>query len=165
MDASASIVIDRPIHEVFRGLSDVPRLDQWMEGVSNPQVPGGEPLNLGGTFTTEYTTGRRTAHVVYQVTVLDPPHRFAFKAIEGPFAFKGHLECIGLGGSTQVHYLVDVGSDGLFTTVLFALMGPLLRSIMARRLHRDLERLRALFTPTAAPKVPTYVLHETRLAA
>ena len=85
MRASASIVIERPIREVFALVTDVAYLDQWMEEVEDPQVLSDGRVGLGSAFTANH--GRQAASVTYQVTVFDPPHRFAFKAVDGPLAF------------------------------------------------------------------------------
>lgn len=163
MRASASIVIERPIREVFALVTDVAYLDQWMEEVEDPQLLSDGRVGLGSAFTATHAHGRRAASVTYQVTVFDPPHRFAFKAVEGPLAFTGHVEFIGLGGTTQVHLIVETRSEHVGAKLAEAWFGPLLRVRLRRLLQQNLAALRQRLTPPVPAR--TYTLQPSHLAA
>ena len=46
-------------------------------------------------------------------------------------------------GGTKVTHDIMAGSDGVFTAVMFTVMGPLLKPIMRKQLRRELESMNA----------------------
>ena len=67
----------------------------------------------------------------------------AVEATEGPFPFEGLIEVEPIEGGTRVYNTIDAGSDSFFTSVTFALLGPLLRMFMRRQLRGELETLKS----------------------
>ncbi|RMH49706.1 MAG: hypothetical protein D6685_18950 [Bacteroidetes bacterium] len=163
MRASASIVIERPIREVFTHVSDIGSLDQWMPRMQEPRALTEAPEGLGAIFTALYVRGHRPLPVTCQVTIFDPPHRFAFKVVDGPLEFQGHAAFIGLGGTTQVHLVVETRAGQAPARWVEAWCGPLLRARLRRQLQQSLAALRHSLVPPAPAR--TYSLHPQPLAA
>lgn len=152
MKASATIDINRPIDDVWSYVSDPRNMEQWVLGVSDVRLPeaatdvddnGAVTLDAGDRFSSKYTYGGRTLDTDYEVVAADEPHRFAMRG-EGPFPFEGELllQPDPDGEGTRVTNVIDAGSDGLFTTVMFTVFRPLMRRMMAKRLREELEALR-----------------------
>ncbi len=163
MRASASIVIERPIREVFTFAGDLAGLDQWMPWLREPQALTDGAVGPGSVFTALYTRGRRPLPITGQVTIFDPPHRFAFKVVDGPLEFQGHAAFIGLGGTTQVHLVVETRAGQAPARWVEAWCGPLLRARLRRQLQQSLAALRHSLVPPAPAR--TYSLHPQPLAA
>ena len=143
MKASASVVIDRPIEEVFAFVADVENADRWVNGVTEPRRTSEGEFGVGATFASKYTWGNKTHDITYVVTAHDPPTRHAVKSTSGPFPFEGAIDLEAVAGGTWVTNTIDAGTDSIATSVIFALFGPLLRMSMRKRLRAELAGLKA----------------------
>ncbi len=144
MKAGTSIVIERPIEDVWAFVANIENMDQWVVGVSEPRLSNGRDMGVGATFTSKYTYGGKTHDLDYEVTAYEPQRHFATQSTEGPFPFKGELDLERAGQGTKVTNTIDAGSDGLFTTITFTLLGPLVRMSMRRQLHKELVALKTI---------------------
>ena len=142
MQASATIDIDRPVEDVFEYVSDPHNMEAWVVGVSDVTLVDEDPSRVGARFESDYTYGGRTVRMAYEVTAYDPPERYATRG-EGPFPFSGELELEATPSGTRVTNRIDAASDGLFTSLMFTLLRPVARRMMARRLREELESLRS----------------------
>lgn len=143
MEATARAVVDRPIDDVWAFVSTVERMDEWVDGVSDVRRHDEGDLAVGSTFESKYTYRGETFDVEYEVTHLDPPHRLDVRSTEGPFPFAGSIRLVEAAGGTEVSNTIDAGSDSRATSVIFAVLGPLIRRLMRRRLATELDDLAA----------------------
>ncbi len=144
MKTETSIVVERPIEDVWAFVANIENMDQWVVGVSEPRMSNGRDMGEGATFTSKYTYGGKTHTIDYEVTAYRPQRHFATRSTEGPFPFEGELDLERAGRGTKVTNTIDAGSDGLFTTITFTLLGPLVRIMMRRQLHQELVVLKAI---------------------
>ena len=142
MKAGTSIVVERPIEDVWAFVANIENMDQWVVGVSEPRLSNGRDIGVGATYTSKYTYAGKTHTIDYEVTAYEPHRHFATQSTEGPFPFKGELDLERVGQGTKVTNTIDAGSDGLFTTITFKLLGPLVRISMRRQLHKELVALK-----------------------
>lgn len=140
MEASASVELDRPIESVFAFVSNPANLDRWVAGASDTVHRSGD--GVGARYAGTYRSGGRTAPMTYEVTRLEPPHEVRI-AGAGPFSFRIVMTLEPTATGTLLNYAVDADADGRVTAITFALLGPVLRRLMARGYRRDLETLRA----------------------
>lgn len=140
--ASASMMIDKPIEEVFSFAADVDQWDQWVEGVSQPRRISPGELGVGSTFASKYSYSGLTHDVTYEITAFDPPNRHAIKAVSGPFPFAGIMELETSDSGTKVTNSIDTGSDGNVAKAKFEKFLPLLRMTLTRQLRKELETLK-----------------------
>ena len=143
MKASATVVLQKPVQEVWAFVSDLKNMEKWVVGVSDVQIPSKEPVKAGTEFASRYTYGRKTHQVTYEVTEFSPPYHMSMKSTSGPFPFEGTIELEEVDGSTKLVNTIDAGSDGTGTTIIFALFGPLLRIMMSRQLKKELLALKS----------------------
>ena len=143
MKASTGVVIDRPIDEVFAFVAGVENMDRWVDGVTEPRRTSDGELGLGSTFASKYTWDTKTHDITYVVSAHDRPARYGVKSTSGPFPFELFLELESVGGGTWVTSTIDAGADSLATSVIFTLLGPVLRISMRKRLRKQLESLKA----------------------
>ncbi|MDE2993592.1 MAG: SRPBCC family protein [Chloroflexota bacterium] len=142
MKAGTSIVVERPIEDVWAFVANIENMDQWVVGVSEPRLSNGRDIGVGATYTSKYTYAGKTHTIDYEVTAYEPQQHFATQSTEGPFPFQGELDLERVGQGTKVTNTIDAGSDGLFTTITFKLLGPLVRISMRRQLHKELVALK-----------------------
>ena len=150
MNTKTSIVIDRPIDEVFAYVSDVENLPRWMSGVRRTRLLS-KKVSSGARFSADYAQGMRDAAINFKVVEFEPPVRFAAKAERGPFSFPflGTFEFRAVGDATEVTSNVDTGGESVATRLANVLFGPVVRRGFQRRLQDELKALKANITRKA----------------
>jgi len=139
-----SIVIDRPIEELFAFLpdleNDVKWRSEWVEAVNT----SGDSLGVGATFrlTSEFL-GRRIP-TVYEVIEYEPDRSAAWKTMSGPLPliFRRTFERLEGGTRVATRYEAEVG--GFLKLVL-----PLLAGRVKRQHEGDLLKLKELMEERA----------------
>lgn len=104
-----SIVIPKPIEEVFDFAVDQVGSSRWQFGVSVKHLSG-EANTPGSTYErTFWSEGNATLHT-YELTEVAPPFRFDVRSIEGPSPFHYDYTLVVEDEGTRV--FVDVDSEG-----------------------------------------------------
>jgi len=143
-----SIVINRPVEEIFGFLANLENDVKWRsEWVETKNTSGGSP-GVGATFclTGEFL-GRRIP-TIYEVTEYKPNQIAAWKAVSGPLPLKfrrtfEHGEGRGEGGTRfTIKYEAEV--RGLFKLVMSFLAGT-----VKRQHEGDLRKVKELMEISA----------------
>jgi uncharacterized membrane protein len=144
MNTKNSIVIDRPIDEVFAYVSNVENMPRWVSGVRKARLLS-RKLKAGARFTTEYAEGLRNARIDFSIVEFDPPRRFVAKSERGQFSFpfRGTFEFRSVDDGTEVISDIDTGGESLGDRLVELLFGPLVRRGVQRRLQEELKALKA----------------------
>jgi uncharacterized membrane protein len=147
MNAKNSIVIDRPIDEVFAYVSNVENMPRWVSGVRRARLLS-KRLKAGARFSAEYAEGLRSAHIDFSVVEFDPPRRFVTRSERGPFSFpfRGTFEFRSVPDGTEVTTDIDTGGESLATRLADLLFGPVVRRGFQRRLREELMALKSGLT-------------------
>lgn len=150
MNTKNSIVIDRPIDEVFAYVSDVENMPRWVSGVRKVRLLS-KKVKAGARFSAEYAQGMRNSAINFKVADYEPPVRFAATTERGPFSFpfRGTFEFRSLGDSTEVISDVDTGDESVATRLANLLFGPFIRRGFQRRLDEELAALKSSLTRQA----------------
>lgn len=143
MEATATIHIDRDQNEVFEYVSNPINMAQWVDGLSDIRLTSNGGVNKGTTFESKYTYGAGTYDMQFEVTYFDAPRRFGTKSEEGPFPFNALLVMQKDPKGTVIDSTIEVGADGVFTKVMFTLLGPLMRRSMRKQLLKELRVLKS----------------------
>jgi uncharacterized protein YndB with AHSA1/START domain len=141
MEASASILIEKPAADVFAFLADVANMPQWVSGVLAARFESGSAAP-DATFRVTYHRDWRREDVQLKVTKYEPPVSIALETVRGPFTFEGHFELEEEAGATRLTNYVEAGADSLASQIAMTVFGPLIRRGMVRRLQRELESLK-----------------------
>ncbi len=144
MITKTSIIIERPIDEVFAYVSNVENMSRWVSGVHKVRLLS-DKVKSGAMFTAEYAEGMRTAGIDFKVVEFEPPVRFATKSERGPFSFpfRGTMELRALGDTTEVTNNIETGPESLAVRLANIFLGPILRKSFQRRLQEELQALKA----------------------
>jgi uncharacterized protein YndB with AHSA1/START domain len=134
-----SILVARPVADVFAYVSDYRNDPRWRRGVDAMQQRPDGPV-VAGTTTEEHlrALGRRLvvhARVVESV----PGRRLEFTSTLAPLKSSGFREVTPEGGGARLTYGLTVELSGIYRL----LAGPLSRNY-GRRIEEDLARLAAL---------------------
>ena len=134
--ASAKVLVNRSIGEVWDFVANVETMDHWVKGIEETERPAGD-LEVGSTFTSKFIHGARTFDVTHRVTEHDPPSRFGTESTEGPFQYSSVLRLEESDGATRVTNTLRAGSGGAS-----GLLAPVLRWGMRRQLSKELKDLK-----------------------
>ena len=140
-----SVVINRPIGEVFAYVSEIENEPQWQSGVVEAHKDSQEPLAVGhrGTEVRQFL-GRRMEST-YEITAYEPDTKFGFKVVSGPIPMEGGYTLQSVEGGTRVTLAVQ-GEAGGFFKLAETMVGRMAR----RQIQADFDNLKDLLEEGAA---------------
>ena len=142
LSTSAQITIDREPAEVWAYVSDVTNQDHWVDGMSDSEVLGDGPVGRGTQIRGTYTYGGGSSPTLITITEFREGRELAIEASEGPFPFTGRLTLERSGATTIVTNAMTAGSDHIATSIMFTLLRPLMKLMMARQMRKELGQLK-----------------------
>lgn len=139
MKAEASVVISRPVEEVFAFSTDAEKIAMWAGPVTEAKQTSDGPLGVGSTSTrVTQMLGRRIEHD-YEVTEYEPNVRYSAKTTSGALPIEEHLSFEAVEGGTKVTVAGDVDATGFFK-----LAEPIVNRIIKRQVEHDVKTLKDL---------------------
>jgi len=129
-----SVVINRPIGEVFAFVTNPENSPQYESGVHEAKKTSKGPMGVGATWQEVRQFMGRRIESTNEVTAYEPNKKFSFKSTSGPFPVEGGYIFEQVEGGTKVT-VTGQGETGGF----FKLADPL----VARMVKRDLETANA----------------------
>ena len=142
--AETSVVINRPIEEVFDYLTDCTRNPAWLSMVLEAHWTSAKPHGLGATGVMTVRFLGRRFEMPFEVIEHDPPLRSAIKFDGGPFPIRGEYTLEPAEGSTRITSLME-GSTGGFFKLADSLLAPMFK----RAMRSDLANLKTLLEARA----------------
>ena len=134
MRVSTSVIIERPIREVFSFVATPSLRAHWIAGVSTVEKTSGRPLDVGSAFEqTERALGR-LRRSSWEVIEYEPPHVWSCRRLTEPSRIVRQV-FESVEDSTRLTLCTE---DGPLTSGL-----EVERAIRAQQ-ERDLERLKRL---------------------
>jgi len=109
--AQHSVVIRRPVGEVFAFVADGENAMRWRPGVLDVSRQSGEGLGAIYRQGVRGPGGRRIA-ADYEVTAFESDRRIAFRAIAGPVRPTGEYQFDGSPDGTTVSFALDATLSG-----------------------------------------------------
>ncbi|MBM3140086.1 MAG: hypothetical protein FJZ92_07700 [Chloroflexi bacterium] len=140
--AEASVDVERTPEAVWRYVSDIEKMGEWVDGVSDVRLTSPAPYRVGSTFESQYHYRGKDFAVAYRCTQLEPPRVHAMESTSGPFPFKGRLTLEPAGAGTRVVNHLEAGSDSWFTSFMFRALAPLTRRMLRGQLAKELRKLK-----------------------
>lgn len=139
-----SIVISRPIEEVFAVLANLENDVKWRREWVEAKNTSESPLGLGTTFLLVGELLGRRLETVYETIEYEPNRMSAWKAVSGPLplTFRRTFERIDGGTRVTMRYEAEVRG-------FFKLVKPLVMSIGKRQLEGDFPKLKELMEARA----------------
>jgi uncharacterized protein YndB with AHSA1/START domain len=132
-----SVVINRPVAEVFAYGSDPKNQTEWQGGLV--RVEADSPIAEGAVSTEVRKVMGREMETVMKCVEFDPPHKFQTKSQSGPVEMTFTMTCKPLGDNTQVDVLVE-GEPGGF----FGVAAPLLKRQVQKDIEKDYANLKEI---------------------
>ena len=132
-----SIVVERPIIDVFAYLTDPETIPEWQGSALEAALEGNGPMQVGSRIDEKRKfLGRRMDSTV-EVAEYEPPRRFAVKVRSGPGPVTVTNALSETDGGTRIDAVLE-GEPGGF----FRLAEPLVARGAQREMRSNLETLK-----------------------
>ncbi|HUI00167.1 MAG TPA: SRPBCC family protein [Nitrososphaerales archaeon] len=116
MKFEASVVIERPIDEVWKFVTDLPSVPKWSHALLEKRQTSPGPLGVGTTV--QSRTKDRT--FTGRVTEFEPNRKFTWEMTSGPIRGSHEYDSLEtVEGGTRLTHAVDFRLSGLYK-----LLGP-----------------------------------------
>ena len=115
VEVVASVLIKRPIEEVFKFVTTPENDAKWFLGVESKDHTPGEPAGVGSTSQSVIRFLGVSITVTWQVTGYEPPKKISVKAIEGPVSVEAAYTFEAVAeGQTKVTVRGEADVGGVF---------------------------------------------------
>ena len=128
--ARYSVVVRRPIEEVFAFVADGEQCPKWRPGVISIERVSGDGAGARYRQRVQGPMGRAVA-ADYEVTVFEPNRRLEFQTTTGPARPHGRYDLDSVAGGTQLTFALDAKLGGLSRL----LMGSMVQRMMDAEVH------------------------------
>jgi uncharacterized protein YndB with AHSA1/START domain len=140
----ASIVIDRPVEEVFEFATDPEKQPLWQTGVSEAEQISEGPMGVGTTLRgVGHFLGRRIESIS-EITHYEHNRRIDVKMTSGPMKFEETDTFEPVGDGTRVTFALE-GDPGGF----FKLAEPVVIRMAQREYEKSLANLKDILEAEA----------------
>ena len=139
-----SLVIDRPVAEVFAFVADPDNLPRWQSGLLEVEKLSGDGGVGSRHREVRSMLGRRIEQVL-EVTALSPDQRLDLEVVEGPMHLTVEHTFEQAGAGTRIT-VVGQGDAG----TLFRFAGPVIARAVKKQSQSDFARLRTVLEPGGA---------------
>ena len=140
----ASVVINRPVDEVFAYMADVRNWPQWNSGMLEGEQTSAGPVGVGTTFRGVNQFLGRRMEWTSEVTEYEPNRKMGQKITSGPMLIEQSLTFEPVEGGTRFT-LVGEGETGGF----FKLAEPIVNRTMQRQMEGNLANLKDILEAQA----------------
>jgi uncharacterized membrane protein len=135
----SSVVINRPLEEVFAFATDIEKLPQWMAELVEAKQTSEGPLGVGTTVSAVAKPLGRRAESTQVVVEYQPNRKFAFKSTSGPVASEDETTFESVAGGTKLTRVTEAEMVGFFK-----LAEPLVVRMMQRQFDTNYATLKDL---------------------
>jgi uncharacterized protein YndB with AHSA1/START domain len=136
--SEASIIIDRPIGEVFTYATNPNCWPEWVSGVETVVRDSGAQLDVGATFGQVDMFPGHSRTEAWECIEYEPPRVLTCRRITGSRPCTVRLVCVAVDGQTKLAMCSDAGLEDQLGG------GPEIERAMAGRLEQDLVRLKRI---------------------
>lgn len=139
MKIEHSVVINRPVEEVFDYVTKPENTPRWQSGmVASERIAGG-PMSVGTQFTEVRRMMGREMDQTMEVTAYEENRRWSFRSIEAAMPHEAHLTFEPVGDGTRIN-LTSIGRPA----GLMKLVTPLIGRQLKKEFVADFENLKRL---------------------
>lgn len=137
-----SVLIERPVEDVFSFVSNFENESKWCEEVVRTQKTSEGPIGVASTFTDHVEFMGRTIESSYEVVAYEPNRAVTIKTSSGPVPFVATYSFDGADGVTKLAILAEAEPGGFFR-----LATPIIRRQLDKQWERNLANLKQLLEP------------------
>ena len=135
----ASIVIDRPVGQVFTALVDSKNQPKWDTGLLEACITPDGPVGIGTRITEVRKLMGRTSENTGEVIEFEPNARITRKSIDGSMMVVGTITFAPTPGGTKVNWKWYLQPKGIY-----ALVGSMIANTMKKGSENSLRGVKGL---------------------
>jgi uncharacterized protein YndB with AHSA1/START domain len=139
MKVESSILIDRPVEEVFAYVVDPNNTAQWAGPVVEAKKTSEGPVGLGTTSSRVTQFLGRNMEATYEITEYEPNRYYADKMTSGPVPITSRISVAPVDGGTKVTIAGEIEAAGFFK-----LAEPIFTRMAKRQVATDVQTLKDL---------------------
>ncbi len=150
LQLAKTIVIQRPIEEVFDVATCLRRCVVWSAPIVETRMISDGPARVGAEYEHTMSLFGRTFKTNPVITRWDPPRASEYASTKGPMPVRVTFELETVGDSTELTTIYEAEVPNWVREI----GAPLLRKMLQRQYEADLETLKELLesrTPVVAP--------------
>lgn len=136
----ATIVIERPIEEVFEFMADLERVPEWVAGVREAGSISGDPQTVGARIVHVNEFMGRTFESTFEVLEWESERLMVFEVLSGPLRGRS-TETLESFGESATRVEIEVVGDA---SGPFKLFGGMAGRAARQQLESSLETLKSL---------------------
>lgn len=137
MEVTSTVIVDRPVQEVFPFLADAENNPRWQQGMRSCRWVTDPPITVGSVYEQEASFLGRTITSTFEVVEFERGRSITIETIESTFPIRVTRSVTPLGRDRcRVSAIVRGDPSGVFR--LFA---PVLRWMVRRSVRADYRRL------------------------
>lgn len=140
MEAKQSIIINRPIEEVFDVATCHERCVVWRGPIADAKKTSDGPAGVGTSYHHTLTFLGQSVAAEPVITVWDPPYRAEFENHKGPATYKSEFVCEPVEQGTKLTTGIQLEISGIFRHI----PDVLVRQAAMRQHKSDLQALKDL---------------------
>jgi len=134
-----SIVVERPLQEVFEYLTTHEKTPEWQESVIESAVITEGPIGSDTKVKVSRRFMGQSITLILDTTEFVPNERFSFKTESGPVPLEGMVEVEPKELGTAVTFTVSGDPGGVFS-----LAGPFIQQIVRKETVENAKRLKTI---------------------
>ena len=109
-----SVVINKPVEQVFAYVDDTDNDVKWQEGVlESTQQPEG-PVNVGTQVSQSFRFLGQRIDSTFEVTEHEPDRQVKYKSVSGPIDFESKATFESVEGGTKLNLALEADVGGVF---------------------------------------------------
>ncbi len=140
-----SVVIDRPLPEVFEYLTDPAHALEWGTNVSEYQLVSGARDEVGAVASLDARAGGVRLHMTERITGYEKNKRIAFESAESRVGYSREIDFESdRDGGTKVTFLMDAEAG----SGIFKFADPIVQRLYARDVRNNLENAKTILEST-----------------
>ena len=134
-----SVIIDRPLEDVFAYLAAPGNMPEWQEAVLDAAAMGSGPVGADTRVRVERRFMGQVVTLILETTEFKANERFSFASESGPIALRGTVAVEPHERGTLAVFTVSGEAEGLFS-----LAGPFIEQIVRSETVENASRLKKI---------------------
>ena len=139
IEQEASIMIRRPLSQVFKLVADPGRFKLWQPFVVEAAITSKGPTGPGTTYRYTFKAMGKTVQTTGKIIEYQPPAWYTYESTDSPFPIRGGFKCKQAGEFIEVTVFGQAEPTGSL-----AMAGPLIGMLLTRQLNVTLLNLKKL---------------------
>ena len=144
IDVEKSIIIQRPVEEVFNYVSNLTHSAEWQNGLTEVRQITDKPLGVGTQYALVRTFMGRKMEANNEITEFTPDVKVAFKTISGPIPLEASYQFETAEQGTKFTSKIEMQPKGFVS-----LAEPLISASLQRDVEANLNVLKNMLESQA----------------